>query len=115
MIPSFTERISDSTRCGCVSLCPVHEWPKREGLVNFFEVVRGRVVDDFVCDFERQPGEEIKEYEPLRDTMLMAVGSSSSRFARECSLASKTVRSVLCPSGGGPGRRGRGRARLRGK
>ena len=34
---------------------------------------RGRVVDDFVCDFERQPGEEIKEYEPLRDAMLMAV------------------------------------------
>ena len=47
--------------------------------------------------FEHQPGEDI-EYEPLerRD-------SSSSRFARGCSLASKTVRSVLCPSGRGPG------------
>ena len=30
-------------------------------------------MDDFVCDFERQPGEEIKEYEPVRDTMLMAI------------------------------------------
>ena len=28
---------------------------------------RGRVVDDFVCDFEHHPGEEIKEHEPLRD------------------------------------------------
>ena len=38
------------------------------------EVFRqGRVVDDFVCDFERQPGEEIKEYEPLRDAMLTAI------------------------------------------
>ena len=27
-------------------------------------------MDDFVCDFERQPGEEIKEYEPLRHAML---------------------------------------------
>ena len=30
-------------------------------------------MDDFVCDFERQPGEEIKEYEPLRDAMLMTI------------------------------------------
>ena len=34
---------------------------------------RGRVVDDFVCEFERQPGEEIKEYEPPRDAMRMAI------------------------------------------
>ena len=108
-------------------------------------------MDDFVYDFERQPGEEIMdydtrfdillrrfepvagqvnplieahvflrnfnlsaekqsqivsaamsrcEYEPLRDSN----GDSSSwRFARRCSLAPKTVRSALCPSGGGPG------------
>ena len=31
--------------------------------------------------------------------------SSSPCFATGCTLASKTVRSVLCPSGGGPGRR----------
>ena len=38
------------------------------------EVVRrGRVVDDVVCDFERQPGEETKEHGPLRDAMVMAV------------------------------------------
>ena len=30
-------------------------------------------MDDFVCDFERQPGEEIKEYEPLRDAVLTAI------------------------------------------
>ena len=30
-------------------------------------------MDDFVYDFERQPSEEIKEYEPLRDAMIMAV------------------------------------------
>ena len=34
---------------------------------------QGRVVDDFVGDFERQPGEEVKEYEPLRDAMLAAI------------------------------------------
>ena len=34
---------------------------------------QGRVVDDFVRDFERQPGEEVKEYEPLRDAMLAAI------------------------------------------
>ena len=34
---------------------------------------QGRVVDDFVGDFERQPGEEAEEYEPLRDAMLTAV------------------------------------------
>ena len=34
---------------------------------------RDRVVDDSVCNFERQPGEEIKEYGPLGDAML-AVG-----------------------------------------
>ena len=38
------------------------------------EVFRGgTIVDDFVCDFEPQPGEEIKEYEPLRDAMLLAI------------------------------------------
>ena len=62
---------------------------------------RGRVVDDFVCDFERQPGEEIKEYEPLRDTMPTAIPQARVLWER-CSLASKTVRSVLCPSGRGP-------------
>ena len=31
-------------------------------------------MDDFVCDFERQPGEEkIKEDEPQIDAMLMAI------------------------------------------
>ena len=34
---------------------------------------QGRVVDDFVGDFERQPGEEADEYEPLWDAMLTAV------------------------------------------
>ena len=34
---------------------------------------QGRVVDDFVDDFERQPGEEVEEYEPRRDAMLTAV------------------------------------------
>ena len=34
---------------------------------------RGRVMDDFVHDFERQPGEEIKEVEPLRDATLTAI------------------------------------------
>ena len=34
---------------------------------------QGRLVDDFVDDFERQPGEEVEEYEPRRDAMLRAV------------------------------------------
>ena len=57
---------------------------------------RGRVVDDFVCDFEREPG--VRATERRHDHG----DSLSSRFARECSLASKTVRSVLCPSGRRP-------------
>ena len=39
---------------------------------------RGRVVDDFVSDFERQPGEEIKEYEPLKDATLTAIPQARS-------------------------------------
>ena len=31
-----TERISDSTRGGFVSLYPIHEWSQTEGLVNFW-------------------------------------------------------------------------------
>ena len=33
-------------------------------------------MDEFVCDFERQPDEEIKEDEPLRDAMLMAISQA---------------------------------------
>ena len=36
-------------------------------------VRRGRIVDDFVYDFERQPGEEVEEYAPRRDAMPTAV------------------------------------------
>ena len=38
-------------------------------------------MDDFVCDFERQSGEDIKEYEPLRDAMLVAIPQALA-FAR---------------------------------
>ena len=60
---------------------------------------RERVVDDSVCNFERQLGEEIK---PQRET------PCSRRFFRftlheGCSLATKTVRRVLYPSGRDPG------------
>ena len=59
---------------------------------------RERVVDNSVCDFERQPGEEIKEYDQVRDAMLTAAPQVHvSRGG--CSLATKTVRSVLYPSG----------------
>ena len=34
---------------------------------------RERVVDGSVCNFDRQPSEEIKEYEPQRDAMRTAV------------------------------------------
>ena len=82
-------------------MCPIHEWPQREGLANFlarlesrafdsceemqdvdtpngvedlldplrthFELIevfrRGGIVDDFVCDFERLSGEEIRDYD----------------------------------------------------
>ena len=56
---------------------------------------QGRVVDDFVGDFERQLGEEAEEYKPRRDAMLAAVPQA--RALREFSLASKTVGSVLTP------------------
>ena len=113
---------------------------------------RGRIVNDFVYDFERQSGEEIMDYdtrfnilwrrfeavagqvnplievhvflrkanlsaekqsqivsaaigryehEPLLDAMLTAIPQPGA--LRGCSLASKTVRSLLCKSGVGPG------------
>ena len=37
------------------------------------DVFRQERVDDFVGDFKRQPDEEVKEYEPLRDAMLTAI------------------------------------------
>ena len=45
---------------------------------------RGRDMDDFVCDFERQPGEEIKEYEPLRDAMLTAIPQARAQRMFPC-------------------------------
>ena len=50
------------------------------GVENFLDHLRmhfepidvfrqGRVVDDFVDDFERQPGEEVEEYAPRRDAV----------------------------------------------
>ena len=59
-------------------MCPPHEWPQSEAgkllewlggrafdSCTHFEPIevfrRGRIVDDFVYDFERQPGEEIRD------------------------------------------------------
>ena len=39
-------------------------------------------MDDFVYNFERQAGEEIKEYEPRRDAMLMTIPQA--RALRGC-------------------------------
>ena len=95
----------------CDSCEGIQDWDTPNGVENLLDHLRihfepieafrqGRVVDDFVCDFERQSGEKIKEDEPPRD----AHGdSSSSRFAMGSSVASQTVRSVLGPSGRGPG------------
>ena len=42
-------------------------------------------MDDLVDDFERQPGEEIKEYEPQRDAMLTAIPQArASRGVSPC-------------------------------
>ena len=54
------------------------------------------------------------EHEPLKDAMLTAIPQAGA-LRGGCSLASKTVRSVPRPSGGGPGGRGQGRARPRDK
>ena len=50
------------------------------------------------CDFERQPGEEIKQYAPRRDAMPSAVPRIHASRG-ESYLASITVRSVLYPNG----------------
>ena len=84
----LTERISDSTRGGFAFVCPTHAWPQRGGAGKLMERLEGRtfdsregvqdletlrthfepievfrrrrIVDDFVYDFERQPGEETR-------------------------------------------------------
>ena len=65
---------SDSTTGRFLSLCPTETPNGVENLLDHLrthfepiEVFRrgGRIVDDFVCDFERQPGEEIRQ--GLRD------------------------------------------------
>ena len=67
------------------------------------EVFRqGRVVDDFVGDFERQPGEEVEEYAPRRNAMPTAVPQARAK-TRRCTFAPKTVRSVPSPLGERPG------------
>ena len=63
------------------SCAGIQDWETPNGVENLLdhlrmlieEFRRGRVVDHFVCDFERQRGEEIKEDEPLRDAMLTAI------------------------------------------
>ena len=58
-------------------------------------------MDDFVCDIERQPGEEIKESEPLRDAMLNANPPETVKRTKE-DCSSKLVGelcTVSCVSG----------------
>ena len=66
------------------------------------EVFSGRLVDNIVHDFRASANggkQEVRATERCR-----AHGDCSSLcFARGSSLASKTVRSVLCPRSGGPG------------
>ena len=98
VIPTFDGADSRQYERRIVCLCPIHGWPQREGLVNWWsdwkdghsiregtqdletpngvgcfldhlrthceaiEVFRrGRIVDDFVYDFKRQPGEEFRD------------------------------------------------------
>ena len=69
-----------------LSICVKESWTgkHREVLRIYFDHLRmhfepidvfrrGRIVDDFVGDFERQPGEEVEEYAPRRDAMPTAV------------------------------------------
>ena len=51
---------------------------------------RGRVVDDMVCNIDRQSGREIKEYEPLSDATLTTIPQTHAS-RRSVSLVSKTV------------------------
>ena len=87
-IPSSLEEESQSRPCeGTLDL----ETPNGvENLLDHLrmhfepiEVVRrGRHVYDFVYDFERQQGEEIKKDEPLRDAMLTAIPKGGGGFPR---------------------------------
>ena len=91
-------------RGGFVSLCPTHEWflegrpfDSCEGIQNLerpdgvenlldhlrthFEPIevfrRGRIVDDFVYDFERQPGEEVRDYDTIFNILSRRFGAEA--------------------------------------
>ena len=107
VIPTFDGADSRQYERRIVCLCPIHGWPQREGLVNWWsdwkdghsiregtqdletpngigyfldhlrthceaiEVFRrGRIVDDFVYDFKRQPGEEFRDNDTRFNVLL---------------------------------------------